>query len=332
MNATNPTTNRKRHAIVRAASGRSTPAVPSVKIDEAMDEWRMYLHAANASRHTIHGYTTSMKMLVAFLVDNGTSTIVRDITSNDIRAFLSWTLNNRSDATALTRWAGILAFFKFATEQGFTAASPMAGVQRPKTEVKVIPRVAADDIRTLFRSFDHTTFDGARDYAIMRLLLDNGLRRSEVAAITTSDVDFRDMVILIHGKGKRQRVVGISSKTGLALKRYLRLRADWQSTRPDAHLAKHSDHVFIGKRGQLTGIGIEHMLRRRCTAAGIERANAHAWRHTWAGEWMESGGSELALQSQGGWTSNRMIGRYAAHNVQQASLAEARRLNIGGDL
>ncbi len=82
-----------------------------------------------------------------------------------------------------------------------------------------------DELRRLLRACEGRDFDARRDLAIIRLLLDSGIRRAECAGLSVTDVDFEHNVVLVLGKGRRHRACPFGKKTALALDRYLRVCA-----------------------------------------------------------------------------------------------------------
>jgi integrase len=239
----------------------------------------------------------------------------------------------KADTTVLTRWAGLRAYFNFTKEaEMLDGPSPMDGVAKPSIEQKVIPEVPTDSIRALLASCDRKTFRGARDYAIMRLLT-RGLRRGEIAGILLGDLSLEnDPTVMVRGKGSKQRRVALGAKDVIAITAYMRQRRNYLDSRPSDHPAVSSKNLFVSKYGAFSGPGIEQMLTSKCDDLGITGANAHAWRHTWAGEWKAAGGSDEGLMAQGGWSTNREIKRYTAHNRERTSVREAQRLSIGENL
>lgn len=305
-----------------------------VKISDTLTEWRYTMIAAKQSPHTVTSYLASMKQFVDFLENAGMSTIIPEIQARHCRMFLAHLFEQgKADTTVLTRWAGIRAYFNFTREaQILDGPSPMTDVAKPKIESKVIPEVPAEDIRALLNSCDRKTFLGSRDYAIMRLLT-RGLRRGEVAGITVSDLNLGDdPSVTVHGKGSKQRRVALGPKDVIALSAYLRHRRTFIETRSANHQVHSTSKLFVSRNGAFSGAGIEQMLGARCEELGITGANAHAWRHTWAGEWKAQGGSDEGLMAQGGWSTNREIRRYTAHNRERSSIQEAQRLSIGDNL
>lgn len=135
------------------------------------------------------------------------------------------------------------------------ARNPAEGVEPPTPKDKAVPVIHDADLAALLRVMDGPSFVDRRDTAIVRVLLDIGCRRGELAGIDVDDVDLRaqDMA-LRRTKGGAQRVVPVGSKTALALRRCLRARAK--------HTAAGSPALFLsircGDRGgrRISGGGI----------------------------------------------------------------------------
>jgi site-specific recombinase XerC len=133
--------------------------------------------------------------------------------------------------------------------------------------------------------------------AILRLLLDTGMRRSELAAIRVSDVDLIDASVLVMGKGRRPRVLPMGNQSAKALDRYLRVRAN--------HWASADEHLWLGRKGRMTDSGIYQAVCERGRAAGIPNVFPHRFRRSFAHLWQMAGGHE------DGHNENRLGGEAA---------------------
>lgn len=113
---------------------------------------------------------------------------------------------------------------------------------------------------------------------MIRLFLDSGMRRGELAGLRVEDVDLDQEAAVVMGKGRRPQACPFGHTTGQALDRYMRARA----TRADASEA----WLWLGKRGRLTETGVEQAVKRRGRAAGLPDIHAHQFRHTYAHQWL----------------------------------------------
>lgn len=290
---------------------------PGTTIVDALDEWQLVMRSLNRSPETIKTYSTSVLQLEA-----GTGATVDEVTSAEIRRFLSSILADKSAATAVTRWGGLLAFFKWATAEGFCDPDPMSGVSRPARPEQVVDILTDDQIRALLAVCRGGSFDALRDNAIIRLYLTTGMRLSECSTITLDRINVKTQVVRIMGKGKREREVHLVDSTALAITRYLRARKQ--------HPKHDTDALWIGKLGPLSAAGIKQMIQRRGTQAGVP-VHAHLFRHHFAHKWLAAGGTEGGLMGTAGWRSRAMLDRYGRSAAAERSRSEHQRLNVAGD-
>jgi site-specific recombinase XerD len=169
------------------------------------ESFRRSLLAANRSPQTITAYRIGVELFGAFLVAKGMPTAVGSITREYVETFLAETLATRKPATAFARHAALRAFFKWLVEEGEVKASPMTNI-RPPHVPEAPPSVLSDaELSRLLRACDGKDLESRRDMAILRLLLDTGMRRSELAGLKVEDIDFDHNIALVVGKGRRPR-------------------------------------------------------------------------------------------------------------------------------
>ena len=153
-----------------------------------------------------------------------------------------------------------------------------------------------------------------RDTAILRVLIDTGLRVGELCALTLGDVSLDEQLVVVgRSKTRKGRIVPLGTKSVEALDRYLRVRASgWRPTAAAA-AADDTTRLWVGLHGHLTTEGVRQMLNKRCREAGVGHVHPHQFRHTAAHRWLLAGGQEQDLARIAGWTpGSAMLGRYGA--------------------
>jgi site-specific recombinase XerD len=151
-------------------------------------------------------YTEAVRLFADFLTGRGHPLTIEAITRDDVRAFDADQLERWRPLTALNRYRGLQAFFKWAVAEGELAASPMAGMNPPQIPDEPPSVLGDDELRRLLKACEGRDFTDRRDAAILRLFLDTGVRVSEAAGIMLlGDLDLDDQVVIVLGKGHRPR-------------------------------------------------------------------------------------------------------------------------------
>lgn len=267
------------------------------------DSFALHL-SASRSDSTQRIYLNALDRLIAHLEANGMPTGARAVRREHVESFIASRRDTVKPTTLSVEFRALQQFFKWAVEEDEIDRSPMERMKAPKVPDSPVPVVSVDTFRRLLRVTEGRDYNERRDAAILMVLFDSGIRLGELTGLQLDDVDLRDRLAYVTGKGGHTRAVRFGTKTAVAIDRYLRLRR--------GHRHADSPALWLGQDGPMTASGMAQVLARRCKEAGLPRLHPHQFRHTFAHEFLAAGGNEGDLQRLAGWRSPQMLRRYGA--------------------
>lgn len=268
-----------------------TPENRKLPLKELIQCFILDCKAKNLSPLTLKMYTDCLNQLQKAFEEQNKALDVYTITARDIRqTFIGYLIDQgKSDNTINARIKGCKAFFTFLYGEGWIPNNIAADVHTVKAEKLMLQTFTKEQLAELLHQPDRKTFTGYRDYTMMMVLLETGMRISELKKLKVNDVYFKEQEIRItRGKGGKTRRVPIQRTCMKILRKYLDFRGD-----PD------TDALFINLRNGPVSIRVfQEKLQEYGEQANIQgvRVSPHTFRHTMAKLYMLNGGDPFTLQ------------------------------------
>ena len=299
---------------------RRTPQ--PIPLTDMLDSWLLSLRAERKSPETLKSYGNGVRGFLAYCDEQD---IEPALDKSTLNRFVADLLDNGAEAsTARSRHLAVRRFSAWLADEGEITNDQLVGAKAPKLDKKVIPSLTDDQCLALVKACKGTELRDRRDEAIVRLMLETGMRAGECTSIETGDVNLLGLTVVVRrGKGGKARTVPISAQTAKAIDRYVRARR--------GHLLADSSALWLGDRGKpFSYDGLHKTLKWRAESlAGIPHFHPHMLRHTAASRWLARGGSEGGLMAVAGWSTRDMIDRYTADTAASRAADEARALGLG---
>ncbi len=247
---------------------------------------RAHLTGLNRSDKTIQAYTTDLTQFFTFLRENYLPGSAADVSRTQIGEYLTYLAQERalSGVTRARKLAAIREYFRFLVATDLLLMSPAEKVETPKQEHRPRNRLRRDEYdRLLSLAGSHP-----RDFAILTVFLQYGLRVSELCSLAVGDIDLTARTLTVQdGKGQVARMIALEAKAIKALKTYLTARGE-----------PLSPALFLTRYGEpMSRIAIWKLVTKLARAAGIEKTvSPHIFRHTFASVKAERGVSPYLLR------------------------------------
>ena len=288
----------------------------SLDLASLIEEYRVTCQTEGKSPRTIEWYTSFLTRFRQFLESRQMPTDPSQIDKNYVRAFIRYlqteakvprTNGSLSPATVQGYVRTLKAFFAWLEREEYLTANPMTKIAIPKAPFKVVSSFATEDLGKLIEVCEKSSGSGYRNLTILLLMLDSGLRVSEVTGVDLADMNLAEGYIRITtAKGGKERIVPIGSLVQKSLWKYM------NCFRPQP-LAQTVTKLFLSDRGlPLTKNGVQQMLRRYGKRAGLTgvRCSPHTFRHTFAKNYLLNGGDIFSLQKILGHSSLASVRLY----------------------
>src|SRR6266700_7478323 len=227
------------------------------------------LEGGNKSTLTLTAYKTDLKQFFTWLSENDvTVTTPGQVTRAHVNEYLAYlSSQGRSGVTRARKLAALKSFFTYIKDEHIIASSPTDTIHMPNKERKRKVILRTDEYSRMLSEAG----GNPRDFSILQLFLQTGIRVSELIAIVLEDVDMNSRILKVHGKGNKEREIPLEKKSLQALKSYLSVRQ-----------ASQDRHLFLNYSGEGLSIrGVRKIVDKYLKKAGItKQISFHGLRRT----------------------------------------------------
>ena len=267
-----------------------------------IDSFLETIHAErNASQNTLQAYRRDLLAYVDFLQSKHLT--LKRATRNDIEDYIvSLDAQGLAQATRARRLSAIKQVYRYGFEERIITDDPSMQIKGPKTKRKLPNNLSEEDVNRMLDAAMHTgrnPFDRRRTTALMQILYATGMRVSELVSLPVASVRGDPEMLLIKGKGGKERLVPLSAPAKMAIAAYL---VDWDKTQELARLKGIGPSKFLfpshGKLGHLTRVRFYTLIKEICVTAGLDPTNVspHTLRHAFATHLLANGADLRVIQ------------------------------------
>ena len=273
-------------------------------IEQLLSQFFEHLrYERNVSEHTLRNYMSDLMQFYDHLAPADAQTgqrrevDVKQIDHITIREWLSSLHAAQKKKTSVARkLAALRTFFQFLVREGIVELNPAKLVSTPRLEKKLPVHLSVEDAIRFIETPDTETDLGKRDRAILELLYGTGVRVSELTKLDLGDVDFKEKLVRVTGKRRKQRIVPFGDPALHALLGYLTVRNGFLQNAPIDE--RESEAVFLNYQGtRITTRSVGRMVDKYIQiCAGIHNISPHALRHSFATHLLDSGADLRDIQ------------------------------------
>lgn len=269
-------------------------------MNEAVAQFLQHLkYERNVSPHTLRNYASDLEQFKQhlFSVEKREDFPIEQIDRLTIREWMAGLHGDHKKTSVARKLASLRTFFQFLVREGKLESNPAKQVATPKIERKLPNHLSMEDAVRFIETPDVNTDLGKRDRAILEFLYATGIRVGELVGINIADVDFRERMVRVTGKRKKQRIVPFGEPAAQAVMHYLEeTRGVFLNECPEAD--RDPNALFLHRRGgRLTTRSVGRMIDKYIKqCADIHDISPHSLRHTFATHLLDSGADLRDIQ------------------------------------
>lgn len=267
-----------------------------------LQSFRTYLKLERSlSGNSIEAYLGDLNKLFQYFESAGQTPKVKDISSTDLKHFITWISElGMLPSTQARVISGLKSFFSFLMLEELISTDPAALLETPRLARHLPDTLDIHEINGMIEVIDASKPEGMRNKAILETLYGCGLRVSELLDLKISDVFEENEFIRVRGKGNKERLVPIGNTALKYINIYL------QETRVHIPIKKgFEDYIFLNRGGtRLSRISVFTTIKTLAAKSGLKKSiSPHTFRHSFATHLIEGGADLRAVQEMLGHSS-----------------------------
>ena len=261
------------------------------------------------SNHTVSGYKRDLLEFAATLEKDCR---LHQITAADIRRFVVGLHGNNSGATVARKLSALRTFFRFSLREKLIVVDPVRSIAGPKVGRHIPVFLTVDETFALLEAPSPKDTYMVRDRAILELLYSTGMRVSELVSRDLTNLDFKEEMLTVRGKGDKERLVPVGGPAIEAVRNWLLQRLQLLEKRAGRGRPVEKNALFLnGRGGRLSVRSVERMVKMYGERAGVlQLVTPHALRHSFATHLLEMGADLRSVQELLGHASLSTTQRY----------------------
>jgi integrase/recombinase XerC len=279
-----------------------------------LEDFLQYLRVERQmSSHTLRNYALDLRQFLEFFQESREDASLKAVAYPDLRAFLAQALKGRRKSTVARKLSALRTFFKYLQRQGVVEVNQARLAPSPKLEKHLPHFLTVDEAFHLLYTAGGADFGACRDRAILEVFYGGGLRLSELAGLNLPDLDLKEGVLRVWGKGAKERLAFLGKPAREALKEYLPQRL----AQLDRTGAAEQAALFINKRGgRLSTRSVARLVEKWARQAGLSQAlTPHGLRHSFATHLLEGKADLRTVQELLGHSSISTTAHYTHLNL-----------------
>ena len=292
-------------------------------MEKAIEDFGNHLATErNLSPHTRRSYLADLGQFRAFLTESGLlpaggneTEQLAAIDHTAVRSFLGALYRRKvRKVTIVRKIAALRTFFNYLVREGRVRVNPAEMVQAPKAEKTLPAFLPVEEMFSLLGVTFPDDVGGARDRAMLELFYSSGVRVSELTGLNLGDVDVRQGLVKVRGKGKKERIVPVGGKALRSVEDYLAKRGEWARHR---QAAGGDAPLFLSRNGnRIATRSVARVLDRCAVRSGInKKVSPHTLRHSFATHLLDAGADLRSIQEMLGHENLSTTQKYTSVTV-----------------